>query len=288
MDLPIPFDANGLETVSMALQNRMMTLVAFLQAQNCSNLPGSWRHPATMLDFLTPEYYQRIARTLEDGKIQMAFLDDRLALPDIYTGHHAEAIGAGVRAVKLDPCTIMMAMGMVTQRLGRATYSTTYYEPYHVARVFATMDLMLKGRAAAEHRDLALQRRGQELRPRRTHGTRRPLTPGGRVHGCGPWPLEHLGRRCADPRQGEQPLCRFGKGAPAGSRGTLFSIARPIQRAALAARASRAHPGGSIRPRPVFCREVGRPGVCDLPRAAGWDQGIRHLQGRRRQPPACE
>jgi len=58
------------------------------------------------------------------------------------------------------------------------------------------------------------------------------------------------------PRQGEQPLCRFGKGAPAGSRGTLFSIARPIQRAALAARASRAHPGASVRPRPVFCREV--------------------------------
>ena len=44
--------------------NRMMTLVAFLQAQNCSNLPGSWRHPSTMLDFTTPEYYQRIARTL--------------------------------------------------------------------------------------------------------------------------------------------------------------------------------------------------------------------------------
>ena len=69
----------------MPLQNRMMMLVAFLQAQNCSNLPGSWRHPSTMLDFLTPEYYQRIARTLEDGKIQMAFFDDRLALPDLYT-----------------------------------------------------------------------------------------------------------------------------------------------------------------------------------------------------------
>jgi hypothetical protein len=81
----------------MASQNRMMTLVAFLQAQNCSNLPGSWRHPSTMLDFLTPEYYQRIAQTLEDGKVQMAFFDDRLALPDIYTGHHAEAVAAGVR-----------------------------------------------------------------------------------------------------------------------------------------------------------------------------------------------
>ena len=43
----------------MAPQNRMMTLVAFLQAQNCSNLPGSWRHPSTMLDFTSPEYYQR-------------------------------------------------------------------------------------------------------------------------------------------------------------------------------------------------------------------------------------
>jgi FMN-dependent oxidoreductase (nitrilotriacetate monooxygenase family) len=127
----------------------MMTLIAFLQAQNCSNLPGSWRHPSTMLDFLTPEYYQRIARVLEDGKIQMAFFDDRLALPDLYTGHHEAAIGAGVRAVKLDPCTIVMAMGMATQRLGLgSTYSTTYYEPYHVARVFATMDLMLRGRAA--------------------------------------------------------------------------------------------------------------------------------------------
>lgn len=133
----------------MAAQNRMMTLVAFLQAQNCSNLPGSWRHPATMLDFLTPEYYQRIARALEDGKIQLAFFDDRLALPDIYTGDHAEAVAAGVRAVKLDPCTVIMAMGMATRRLGLgATYSTTYYEPYHVARLFATIDLMLKGRAA--------------------------------------------------------------------------------------------------------------------------------------------
>ena len=87
----------------MSFQNRMMTLVAFLQAQNCSKPPGSWRHPLTMPDFLDPEYYQRIARTLEDGKIQMAFFDDRLALPDLYTGHHAEAIAAGVRAVKMDP-----------------------------------------------------------------------------------------------------------------------------------------------------------------------------------------
>ena len=101
------------------------------------------------MDFLTPEYYQPIARTLEDGKIQMAFFDDRLALPDLYTGDHAEAVGPGVRAVEMDASTILMTMGMVTQRLGLGvTHSTTYYEPFHVARLFETMDLMLKGRAA--------------------------------------------------------------------------------------------------------------------------------------------
>ena len=38
---------------------------------------------------------------------------------------------------------------MATTRLGLgATYSTTYYEPFHVARLFATLDLMTKGRVA--------------------------------------------------------------------------------------------------------------------------------------------
>ena len=54
-----------------------------------------------------------------------------------------------MRAVKLDPTVVMMAMAAVTSRLERgATYSTTYYEPYHVARLFATLDLMTKGRVA--------------------------------------------------------------------------------------------------------------------------------------------
>lgn len=126
-----------------------MTLIAFLQAQNCSNYAGSWRHPSSMGDFTSPEYYQRIARTLEDGKFDMAFFDDRLAMPDIYQNSHRETVAHGIRAVKLDPTTVLMAMAMVTSRLGLgATYSTTYYEPYHVARLFASLDLMTKGRVA--------------------------------------------------------------------------------------------------------------------------------------------
>lgn len=126
-----------------------MTLVAFLQAQNCSNYPGSWRHPATMQDYLSAEYYQRIARTLEAGRFHMAFFDDRLALPDMLGNDHTEAVRHGIRVVKLDLISILTAMGLATSRLGLgATYSTTYYEPYHVARVFATLDHLLGGRVA--------------------------------------------------------------------------------------------------------------------------------------------
>ena len=126
-----------------------MALVAFLQAQNCSNYPGSWRHPATMHDYLTPEYYQRIGRTLEAGRFHMAFFDDRLAMPDILGNDHDEAVRNGIRVVKLDLVSILTAMGLATTRLGLgATYSTTYYEPFHVARVFATLDHMLGGRTA--------------------------------------------------------------------------------------------------------------------------------------------
>lgn len=128
---------------------RQMSLIAFMQAQNCSNYVGSWRQPAGMSDFLAPEYYQRIARTLEDAKFDMAFFDDRLAMPDIYGNDHRETVAHGVRAVKLDPTAVLMSMAAVTSRLGLgATYSTTYYEPFHVARLFATLDLMTRGRVA--------------------------------------------------------------------------------------------------------------------------------------------
>ncbi len=128
---------------------RQMTLVAFLQAQNCSNYPASWRHAATAPDFLTAEYYQRIARTLEAGRFHLAFFDDRLAMPDRYGDDFAESVRHGIRVVKMDLIPLMTAMGLATRHLGiGGTYSTTYYEPFHVARVFSTLDHMIGGRAA--------------------------------------------------------------------------------------------------------------------------------------------
>jgi FMN-dependent oxidoreductase (nitrilotriacetate monooxygenase family) len=126
-----------------------MLMIAFMQAQNCSNYVGSWRHPASRGDFTSAAYYQGIARTLESAKFDLAFFDDRLAMPEIWGGGPRLAVEYGVRAVKMDPTAVLMAMAMATTNLGLgATYSTTYYEPFHVARLFQTLDLMSGGRIA--------------------------------------------------------------------------------------------------------------------------------------------
>ena len=127
---------------------RQMVLVGFLQAQNCTNLPSSWRHPDSRNDSMSADYYQEIARILEAGKFHMAFFDDRLAMPDRYGNDHAHTVEYGIRCVKMDPLIVLTTMGLVTDKLGLgATCSTTYYEPFDVARRFATLDLMSGGRA---------------------------------------------------------------------------------------------------------------------------------------------
>ncbi len=128
---------------------RQMVLVGFLQAQNCSNLASSWRHPASRTDSWSPDFYRHIGRVLEAGKFHLGFFDDRLSMPDMFGRDHGHTVQHGIRCVKLDAVTVLTVMGMATERLGLgATYSTSYYEPFHVARLFATLDLMTKGRAA--------------------------------------------------------------------------------------------------------------------------------------------
>jgi FMN-dependent oxidoreductase (nitrilotriacetate monooxygenase family) len=127
---------------------RQIHFVAFLQAQNCTTLPAAWRHPDARTDTYSPEYYQHIARVLEAGKFDVGFFDDRLAMPDLFGGDHAHTVSNGIRCVKMDPIVCLMTMAGVTSKLGLgATCSTTYYEPFHVARMFQTVDLMTHGRA---------------------------------------------------------------------------------------------------------------------------------------------
>ncbi|MEV1025236.1 LLM class flavin-dependent oxidoreductase [Streptomyces sp. NPDC050264] len=132
-----------------AARQEQMTLVAFLQASNVSVYSGSWRYPSAAADFLDVRYYQRIARVLEEGTFDLMFFDDRLAMPTSYGDSPSEAVRYGARPVKLDLSTVLGAVAGVTQHIGLgATYSTTYFQPFHVARTFATLDHLSGGRAA--------------------------------------------------------------------------------------------------------------------------------------------
>jgi len=131
------------------MAQRQMSLVGFMQAGSTTVYAGSWRHPATEHGFLTQGYYQKLGRTLEDGCFDLMFFDDRLAMPGIYGGSVADAVRLGARPVKLDLSIVLGVVAGATRSIGLgATYSTTYYTPFHVARTFATLDHLSGGRAA--------------------------------------------------------------------------------------------------------------------------------------------
>src|ERR1700745_1463969 len=128
---------------------RQMIMVGFLQAQNCTNLVSSWRHPESRDDSMSADYYRTIGRVLEEGKFHLGFFDDRLAMPDRYGNDHRHTVENGIRCVKMDPLVVLMVMAHATKRLGfGATRHPPYSEPFDVARAFATIDLMTHGRAA--------------------------------------------------------------------------------------------------------------------------------------------
>jgi FMN-dependent oxidoreductase (nitrilotriacetate monooxygenase family) len=132
-----------------ASERRQMSLVGFMQAGNATVYAGSWRHPATEHGFLTASYYEKLGRTLEEGCFDMMFFDDRLAMPGIYGGSVGEAVKYGARPVKLDLGIVLGILAATTRHIGLgATYSTTYYPPFHVARTFGSLDHLSGGRAA--------------------------------------------------------------------------------------------------------------------------------------------
>src|SRR6201995_633613 len=131
------------------MTTRQMALVAFMQAGSTSVYAGSWRYPATEHGYLDASYYAKIGRQLEEGSFELMFFDDRLAMPGVYGGSVAEAVLHGARPVKLDLGIVLGGLAQATSHIGLgATYSTTYYAPFHVARTFATLDHLSGGRAA--------------------------------------------------------------------------------------------------------------------------------------------
>jgi len=127
-----------------------MHLAAFFSAGPVSGHHGGWRHPDADLGLLSAGYYQRVGRILEEGLFDMVFCADILAVPDRFQATRESQLRyGGLGALRLDPMLVLTAIAAATEHLGLAcTVSTSYLDPFFVARSFATLDHLSGGRAA--------------------------------------------------------------------------------------------------------------------------------------------
>ncbi len=100
---------------------------------------AAWRHPsASHLALTDVRYYTDLARSAEAGCFDSVFLADTLAAGDDI---------ASAPRTWLEPVTTLAALAGATSRIGLiATCSTTYTEPFNLARQFASLDHMSNGR----------------------------------------------------------------------------------------------------------------------------------------------
>jgi alkanesulfonate monooxygenase len=108
---------------------------------------AAWRHPDVPADG-SPNicHSVAVAQTAERGKLDMVFLADAVGIRE-----YDEPPGALCRfsnSSRFEPLTLLSALAMVTKHIGLvATASTTYNEPFHIARKFGSLDHISGGRA---------------------------------------------------------------------------------------------------------------------------------------------
>jgi FMN-dependent oxidoreductase (nitrilotriacetate monooxygenase family) len=104
------------------------------------NHTAGWRYPGADDNFQNLAVVQRIAAIAERGLFDLLFVGDGLAAN---LGNHPSY------TVRLEPLTMLAAIAMSTKHVGLgATMSTTYSDPFTVARVFSSLDHISGGRAA--------------------------------------------------------------------------------------------------------------------------------------------
>ncbi len=127
----------------MSTPRRQIKLGAFVMATG--HHVAGWRHPGAQPDAgQNIAHYRQIAQAAERAKFDALFLADGVAI----RAHDQETLHRTARAASFEPLTLLSALSQVTERIGLvATVSTTYNEPYHVARKFASLDHLSDGRA---------------------------------------------------------------------------------------------------------------------------------------------
>lgn len=120
------------------MTKKQMHLGLFLQG--AGHHVSGWRHPDAEAGSENFDLLRGVVKQAEDAKFDMVFLADGLT----------SGIDAHPSMVaRFEPLTLLASLAMVTDKIGlAATASTTYGEPYHTARAFASIDHLSHGRAA--------------------------------------------------------------------------------------------------------------------------------------------
>ena len=106
---------------------------------------GAWRYPGAWPDAnFSFAHLRHLARRLEEAKFDAFFMADHLAVLDM----PVNALKRSHTVTSFEPFTLLSALAGATERIGLvATASTTFDEPYHIARRFASLDHLSGGRA---------------------------------------------------------------------------------------------------------------------------------------------
>lgn len=124
-------------------RSRQLHLGAFMRPVSIHT--GAWRYPGAWPDAnFNLAHIKRLIQTLEAAKFDAFFMADHLAVLNM----PIEALKRSHTVTSFEPFTLLSALAMVTERIGViATASTTYDEPFHIARRFASLDHLSEGRA---------------------------------------------------------------------------------------------------------------------------------------------
>lgn len=129
---------------------KQIHLNGFIQNSPSPHSTGLWKHEkdqGTKHHQLT--YWTETAQILERGKFDALFIADVLGTYSVYKKSHDAAVQRAVQLPAHDPLLPISAMAAVTQHLGfAATISTTYAQPYTLARQLSTLDHLTDGRIA--------------------------------------------------------------------------------------------------------------------------------------------
>jgi alkanesulfonate monooxygenase len=125
----------------------MMSLITGLHPSG--NHPAGWRHPKAWNDtVMNLEHTIHVAKTAERGLFDMLFISDGNGVSGMNLPELFEANCVTVKPAVFEPVTLLSALAMHTSQIGLlATATSTYEEPFTLARKFASLDHLSKGRA---------------------------------------------------------------------------------------------------------------------------------------------